>query len=155
MVDAEPSAFAGPLEDRVAIRELMDTHAHGVMTRDPQLWGSIWAEDAFWDLPEYPDLGGFTGRAAIVEAWSASMERYGLDKMAKPMVYFMQPGSILIEGNRAKTVAYTHELYEHPDTGELIRAHGRYDDEAEKRDGRWYFTRRAYRIVHEDRRPAD
>ncbi len=71
--------FTGPLEDRVAIRELMDTHAHGVMTLDAALWGSIWAEDAYWELPEYPDLGGFSGKEAIVAGWTESMKHYGLD----------------------------------------------------------------------------
>lgn len=137
-------AFTGPLEDRVAIRELMDTHAHGVMTKDPELWGSIWAEDAHWELLEYPDLGGFDGREAIVAAWTASMERYGLENMTKPMVYFMQPGAIAVEGDKAAATAYTIEIYDDPDTGKRIHTTGRYDDELEKREGQWQFTRRAY-----------
>lgn len=143
-------AFTGPLEDRVAIRELMDTHAHGVMTRDPELWGSIWAEDAYWELPEYPDLGGFDGKETIVGAWTASMRRYGLDNMTKPMIYFMQPGAIEVSGNRAKTVAYTIEIYDDPETNKRTRTTGRYDDELEKRDGRWLFTRRSYRSILND-----
>ena len=142
--------FTGPIEDRLAIRELMDTHAHGVMSQDAELWGSIWAEDAFWDLPEYPDLGGFTGRETIVAAWASSMERYGLDNMTKPMLYFMQPGSIEVDGNTAKTVAYTIEVFDDPGTGKRTRTTGRYDDELEKRDGQWLFTRRSYRSIHND-----
>jgi hypothetical protein len=143
--------FSGPIEDRLMIRELMNTHAHGVMTKDPEIWGSIWAEDAFWELADYPDLGAFEGKDVIVSGWIESMKVYGLDKMAKPMVYFMEPGAIEVEGNKAKAVAYTHEVYEHPETGELIRGHGRYDDELEKRDGQWVFTKRVYAIVHEQR----
>lgn len=143
-------AFTGPLEDRVAIRELMDTHAHGVMTKDAELWGSIWAEDAFWELPEYPDLGGFAGKQAIVDAWAASMERYGLDDMTKPMIYFMQPGAIEVDGDRARTVAYTIEIYDDPATNKRTRTTGRYDDELEKRGGRWLFTRRSYRSILND-----
>lgn len=142
--------FTGPMEDRLAIRELMDTHAHGVMSQNAELWGSIWAEDAFWDLPEYPDLGGFTGRETIVAAWASSMERYGLDNMTKPMLYFMQPGSIEVDGNTAKTVAYTIEVFDDPGTGKRTRTTGRYDDELEKRDGQWLFTRRSYRSIHND-----
>ena len=86
--------FTGPAEDRLAIRELMDTHAHGVMTRDPELWGSI-----------------------------------------------------EVEGDSAKAVAYTIELYDDPETGARVHTTGRYDDELRKIDGEWKFTRRAYRIV--------
>jgi SnoaL-like domain len=142
--------FTGPIEDRIAIRELMDTHAHGVMSRDAELWGSIWAEDASWSLPDYPDLGAFEGKATIVEVWVESMKRYGLDNCTKPMIYFMQPGSIEVEGNTARAVAYTIEIYDQPDTGKRIHGTGRYDDELEKRGGRWLFTRRAYRVIHED-----
>ena len=143
-------AFTGPLEDRVAIRELMDTHAHGVMAKDAELWGSMWADDAFWALPEYPDLAGFHGKEAIVAAWVESMKHYGLDNCTKPMVYFMQPGSIEVEGDRAKSVAYTIEIFDDPATGKRIHATGRYDDELRKADGRWLFTRREYRTVFSD-----
>ena len=143
--------FTGPLEDRIAIRELMNTHAHGVMTRDVEVWSTIWAEDAYWELPEYPDLGGFSGKDVIVSGWVESMQLYGLNQMAKPMVYFMEPGAIEVSGNRATAVAYTHELYEDPANGELVRGHGRYDDVLEKRDGQWLFVRREYRILHEQR----
>lgn len=143
-------AFTGPLEDRVLIRELMDTHAHGVMTKDPELWGSIWADDAFWELPEFPDLGGFDGKPAIVAGWLESMNHYGLDGMTRPMIYFMQPGSIEVDGDRASAVAYTIEIYDDPASGKRIHANGRYDDQLEKRDGRWLFTRRSYRTVFAD-----
>lgn len=144
-------AFTGPLEDRLAIRELMDTHAHGVMTRDAELWGSIWSEDAFWDLPEYPDLGGFSGKERIVAGWIESMASYGLDNCTKPMIYFMQPGSIEVVGERARAVAYTIEIYDDPVKQQRVQANGRYDDQLEKRDGNWQFTRREYRIINEIR----
>lgn len=142
--------FTGPIEDRIAIRELMDTHAHGVMSKDAILWGSIWADDASWSLLDYPDLGAFEGKAAIVAAWSESMKSYGLDNCTKPMVYFMQPGSIEVDGDRATAVAYTIEIYDQPGTGKRIHGTGRYDDELEKRDGKWLFTRRNYGIVFEE-----
>lgn len=139
--------FTGPIEDRVAIRELMDTHAHGVMTRDADLWGSIWAEDAQWELPEYPDLGVFTGRETIVAGWVESMKAYGLDNMTRPMIYFMQPGSIEVDGDEASAVAYTIEIYDDPQTGKRVYNNGRYDDRLRRIDGAWKFTYRAYRIV--------
>lgn len=142
--------FTGPVEDRMAIRELMDTHAHGVMTKDADLWGSIWADDASWSLLDYPDLGAFEGKAAIVAAWTESMKAYGLDNCTRPMVYFMQPGSIEVDGNRATAVAYTIEIYDQPGTNKRIHGTGRYDDELEKRDGKWLFTKRNYGIVFEE-----
>jgi SnoaL-like domain len=143
-------SFTGPIEDRIAIRELMDTHAHSVMTRDAELWGSIWAEDASWSLRDYPDLGDFIGRDTIVTAWSESMKSYGLENCTKPMIYFMQPGSIEVNGNRATAVAYTIEIYDQPGTNKRIHGTGRYNDTLEKRDGQWLFTRREYQIMLEE-----
>lgn len=142
--------FTGPLEDRLAIRELMDTHAHGVMTRDAALWGSIWAADASWSLLDYPDLGAFEGKEAIVAAWTDSMKSYGLENCTKPMIYFMQPGSIEVDGDRATAVAYTIEIYDQPGSGRRIHGTGRYDDELERRNGKWLFTKRSYRIMLEE-----
>lgn len=142
--------FTGPVEDRIAIRELMDTHAHGVMMKDAEIWGSIWAEDAYWELPDYPDLGGFTGKQVIVDGWVESMKAYGLDNCTKPMIYFMQPGSIEVDGDAATAVAYTIEIYDDPITGKRIHTTGRYNDELRRIDGAWKFTRRAYRTVFAD-----
>ncbi|MEM9313645.1 MAG: nuclear transport factor 2 family protein [Pseudomonadota bacterium] len=145
--------FTGPLEDRVAIRELMNTHAHGVMTRDADLWGAIWADDAHWELLDYPDLGGFSGKESIVGAWIESMKRYGLEDMQKPMVYFMEPGAIEVDGDRATAVAYTHEVYQDPETRKVIRGFGRYDDKLERRAGRWLFVRRDYTVMYANEEP--
>lgn len=142
--------FTGPIEDRIAIRELMDTHAHGVMMKDAELWGSIWAEDAYWELPDYPDLGAFVGKKVIVDGWIESMKVYGLDNCTKPMIYFMQPGSIEVDGDAATAVAYTIEIFDDPATGKRIHTTGRYNDELRRIDGAWKFTRRAYRTVYAD-----
>jgi ketosteroid isomerase-like protein len=141
-------SFTGPLADRIEIRELMETYAHGVMNRDAEIWGSVWAEDAYWGLPEYPDLGGFDGRPAIVAGWIESMQHYGLDACTRPMIYVMTPGAIDVTGNTATAVAYTSEIYDDPATGKRIHARGRYDDELKKSDGGWLFSRREYRIMH-------
>ena len=66
------------------------------------------------------------------------------------MIYLMTPGSIEVDGDRAAAVAYTIEIYDDPQSGKRIHTTGRYDDQLEKRDGQWLFTRRSYRIVLED-----
>jgi len=143
--------FTGPLEDRIAIREVMKTYAYAVMTIDAELWASTWAEDAYWALPEYPDLGGFEGKKAIVDAWVGSMKVYGLDDMKRPMVYLAHPGRIEVDGDAARATTMTIEIYQHPETGETVHGNGHYEDELARIDGKWVFTRREYRIFHERR----
>lgn len=137
-------AFTGPLEDRVAIRELLDSYAHAVMTRDAQAWAQTWAEDGYWALPEFPDLGGFSGRTAIVAAWTESMKRYGLAGATRPMIYVAHPGEIHVEGDRARAISYTSEIFDDPASGKTMRLRGRYVDELARIEGAWRFTRREY-----------
>ncbi|NBC37788.1 DUF4440 domain-containing protein [Novosphingobium sp. FSY-8] len=140
-------SFRGPLADRVAIRELIETYAHGVMTRDADLWGATWTDDAYWALPEFPDLGGFSGKAAIVEGWVGSMKVYGLDNCTKPMIYVATPGSIVVEGDTATAVVYTSEIFDDPTSGKRLRVRGRYDDELVRAGEGWLFQRRTYRTM--------
>jgi hypothetical protein len=142
------SGYSGPLEDRILIRELMETYAHAVMTKDADLWGSTWAEDAFWALPEFPDLGGFTGKTAIVAGWVESMKAYGLSNCTKPMIYGVTPGAIAVEGDGARAVCYTSEIFDDPASGQTLRVRGRYDDVLARIEGHWLFTRREYRTMH-------
>lgn len=141
-------SFTGPIEDRIAIRELMESYACAVMEIDADAWGATWAEDAFWELPEVPDLEGFQGRAAIVQAWVGSMKMYGLEDCTKPMIYTVMPGRIAIEGDRAQAVCFTSEIYQDPETRKETRVRGRYDDSLVKAGGQWRFARRSYRIMH-------
>ena len=65
--------FKGPLEDRIAIRELCETYADAVVRADAGDWGKVWSEDAHWDL-----MGNkVDGREAIVAFWKQAMS--GLD----------------------------------------------------------------------------
>ncbi|QQN73431.1 nuclear transport factor 2 family protein [Croceicoccus sp. YJ47] len=132
--------FTGPLEDRIAIRELIDTYADAVTQRDPELWGSTWAEDAHWTMPDYPEFPAQTGRENIVKLWTEAMAQY------PGIIFEAYCGSIEVDGDTAKVRAYTSEVYDQD--GVTKRDRGEYDDECVKIDGRWYFQRRAFRNIH-------
>ena len=61
-------AFSGPLEDRVAIRELMDTYADAICRVDPDDYAACWADEgAVWSIPWYPQIGTIEGKDKILE----------------------------------------------------------------------------------------
>ncbi|WP_239806215.1 nuclear transport factor 2 family protein [Croceicoccus hydrothermalis] len=126
-------AFTGPIEDRLAIRELLETYSNGVTEKNAESWGACWALDAYWALPEFPDLDG---REAIVDAWVKSMDIYGLDNCTKPMIYVTTPGSIVFDGDAARGHSFTSEIFQDPESGRDMRVRGRYDDEIARIDGR-------------------
>lgn len=137
--------FSGPAEDRLAIRELLEAYADAVTRNDADDWGMTWAEDARWEMPDYPEFPPQNGREAIVGLWVEAMSHY-------PGIMFEAwPGSIEIDGETAKVRSYTSEVYEKD--GKVCRDRGVYTDECVKRDGRWYFSRREFRSIHRQHVP--
>lgn len=135
--------FTGPIEDRVAIRELIDTYADATNLRDAELWGSLFAEDASWQLPDFPEYGDTVGRAAIVAKWAAAVADH------ERLAYIATPGAIEVEGDRATARLYTSEVYTAKD-GDTVRRRGRYDDVLVKRDGRWLVAEHVFRTLHQE-----
>lgn len=131
------AAFSGPAEDRVALRELLDTYADAVTRRDAADWGACWTEDAEWSLPDIPEVGLVNGREAIVALWSAAMEQF------PGLVFRAWPGSIRIAGERAEMRSYTCETFERD--GASVTVLGAYVDLCLKQDGAWKFGRREFR----------
>ncbi|MEG3176501.1 nuclear transport factor 2 family protein [Sphingomonas sp. RB3P16] len=132
--------FTGPAEDRLALRELLETYADAVTRCDPAAWGATWAEDGEWSLPDYPEIGITYGRDAIVAMWSKAMTHY-------PGIMFEAwPGSIQVTGDTAVLWSYTAEVYDWPDG--VHRDRGRYDDVCVKIGGQWFFQRRTFRNIH-------
>lgn len=137
--------FTGPFEDRLAIRELIETYADAVVRRDADAWGATWAEDGEWSLPDYPEIGTTRGRPAIVTMWIEAMKSY-------PDILFQAwPGSIEVSGNTATMRSYTSEVYDKD--GITMRDRGVYEDRCVKVDGRWYFQSRSFRNVHRQHAP--
>lgn len=131
--------YTGPLEDRVAIRELLETYGDAVNQRDAEVWSSTWAEDGAWTLLEMDTVHG---RGRIVEMWTAAMSQF-------PGVVFIPTlGMIHIEGNTARMRSYTCEVYDDSGTGQTRRDYGQYDDELVKIGGDWKFKSRRFHYLH-------
>ena len=132
--------FTGPVEDRLAIRELLDTYADAVTRVDVAAWGACWAEDSEWALPDYPEIGTTRGRTAIVAMWVEAMKAY-------PGIMFEAwPGSIEVDGDEATMRSYTSEVYDQ--NGKTIRDRGLYEDRCIRDGGKWVFASRNFRNIH-------
>lgn len=130
--------FEGPIEDRLAIRERIEAYADAVFRRDADSWIANWAEDAVWSLPGFE----VSGRDNIRAAWLQAMSAFPL------AAFFASPGAIRVEGRTAQARVYTQEVLTLADGG-LRRIVGAYEDDLVKVDGAWLFSRRDYRILHD------
>ena len=130
--------FKGPLEDRIAIRELQETYADAVVRANAEDWGKVWTADARWEL-----MGTkVDGREAIVAFWKQAMS--GLDAVS----FQCMPSSLEITGDRASGRCQTQEYLKVKD-GTTRAVGGLYTDKMVRQDGVWLFSERIYRIVAE------
>jgi ketosteroid isomerase-like protein len=130
--------FTGPLEDRVAIQELNGTYADGVVRFDAATWGSVWADDAHWNLMGHE----VNGKAPIVEFWKGAMS--GLEAVSFQCV----PCMIEVTGDTAKSRVQTQEILK-PNDAPARHVGGLYEDELARIDGQWRFTSRKFKIIAE------
>ena len=128
---------SGPLEDRLAIRELVESYNDAVMRFDADAWGANWAEDAIWDLGQ----GSHQGRDTIVAAWLEAMSRFSF------VGFFASAGPVTVDGETAHATWYQQEFL-HLKEGGKMGITGRYEDDYVKLDGRWYFSKRVYSVLN-------
>jgi ketosteroid isomerase-like protein len=132
-------AFDGPLADRLAIRERIDSYSDAVFRRDAEAWIANWIEDATWSLPGL----SVTGKDAIKALWVDAMAGFSF------AAFFAVPGHIRIDGDRAEGRVYTREVLVDHD-GKVRKIIGAYDDTLAKQGGVWLFTRRVYDILRQE-----
>jgi ketosteroid isomerase-like protein len=129
---------SGPLEDRLAIRELVDSYNDAVMRFDGEAWASNWTDDATWSLP---GAGDITGKDNFFPIWQGAMDGFSF------VGFFASAGPMVIDGDTAHATWYQQEFL-HEKTGTKRTVTGRYEDDYVKVDGRWFFKKRVYSIMN-------
>ena len=64
------------MEEKLAIRELLDKYCDGVNQRDAEIWGSTWSENAIWEIPHL-DIKN-EGKETIINVWNEAMKGLSL-----------------------------------------------------------------------------
>jgi uncharacterized protein (TIGR02246 family) len=130
--------FSGAIEDRLAIRERIESYNDAVFRHDADDWAECWAEDAQWNVAGYEA----SGRTAIRDLWVKLMANYAQVSM------FVNHGALAIDGDQAESRCYIIEMQKKQDGGEMLLS-GRYDDRLKRDgDGAWRFVSRSYTVLH-------
>jgi len=131
-----------PLDDELALRNLMARYVDAVNRYDADAWIATWEEDAVWYLLEPPARG----RDAILALWRQMMASFECA--------LMLPSSCLFEvaGDTASGHWYLHE-YLRDRQGVATAVLSRYQDTYARRGGQWRFQTRRYQFLYQG--PAD
>jgi len=131
---------SGSIEDRLAIRELVEAFANEAMRINPETWGATWADrdDASWKLVSFPEA--VTGKNNIVEKFTTVMAYVGFLSMTSV------PADLDFNGDTASGKAYCRE-WVYAKTGAQKQIVGCYHDEYVKQNGNWLFKSRDYEIL--------
>jgi SnoaL-like domain len=128
----------GPIEDRLAIRELIETFAIGAMRKNSEIWGSTWAEDGSWKIDSLDQHAvGKCNVIAVFEKLMLNIEFVSMNSF---------PAELVIDADKAHGKAYNQELIFPKAGGQKILV-GCFHDEYVKRNGRWYFLSRVYETM--------
>ncbi|WP_397605957.1 nuclear transport factor 2 family protein [Sphingorhabdus sp.] len=137
--------FNGPIEDRLAIRELLDSYSDAVIRRDQILWSSCWAMNASWHLGSQI----IVGRDAILSHWIDMKANSRGIKGSYTRAFFNFPGAVNIDGDKAQGWSYTNELLV-DDENMTYHLNGMYSDLYVRENGQWVFEERVFAKLHID-----
>lgn len=135
------------LEDKAALKNLVDTFSVLSDTKEANLQGLLFTEDAkVTTVFDGKVLADLKGRKQIVERFGAFLA--SVDQL------FHQNGqqTVTINGNTAQGISYCQvTLITHQGTKKLITMQGvRYKDEYVKQNGRWYIKNRFSEFMWRD-----
>lgn len=135
--------FAGPAEDRLAIRELYGTYADCAFRQDRAGFLACWSADGTWSTP----FGEVSGQQELSAQWDTIWQTM------QSMGFFTEIGSIAVAGDHATARAWCREILNLPD-GRIRKIVGRYDDELRREADGWRFVRRTYAVLIAENPPA-
>jgi ketosteroid isomerase-like protein len=129
-------AFKGPIEDRLAIRDLYGLYADASSRGSREDFLACWADDCLWTT----HLFSRSGKAELGQQWDALWENFA------SLGFLSEIGAIEVDGDRATARCLASETIRLT-SGGVYRLIGRYEDRLVRRNGAWLFSRRDYQPV--------
>ncbi|WP_321390668.1 nuclear transport factor 2 family protein [Emcibacter sp.] len=127
-----------PIEDQLAIQELINTFLAACWRKDSTLWGNTFAEDGSWkiDMLDEPVVG----REKVVAVYEGLMQHIEF------VTITAFANELVIDGDKATGKVYSNENIIRKDGGQMILV-GCHHDEYVKHGGRWYFQSRRFETL--------
>jgi hypothetical protein len=127
------------IEDRLQILDLHARYASTSSRSDREGWLDCWTDDGQW----HAHIFQCDGKAAIAAQYDQIMVAF--DKL----FFISQPGVVTLDGDVARGQSQAMEIAHFKDGG-FFKLAGIYEDQFERRGGRWLFRRRDYQPLVQD-----
>jgi len=137
-------SFTGPLEDRLEIRELLDSYADASIRHDIDDIAECWSNDSLWCF----ELGEFHGKEQIRKALFGLKDQYGGVHRADIRLYTSSLGSICVDGFSTVGRSYASIFAGVSGTSISSDIFGVYEDRYIKLENRWLFKSRHFKSLH-------
>lgn len=147
MQDKDITARVRTLEDRAALKALVDTFSNLADTKSIDAQVLLFTEDASVVSHAAGQTSSLQGRKQIGEAFSGFLARF------QTVYHINGQQTVDIQGDRATGTAYSLVVLIGEDGGKLYRNTSgvTYQDEYVRRDGRWLIAKRASNFVWSNR----
>lgn len=132
-------AFSGPMEDRLAIRELYDTYGDGSSRGDVDTFLSCWTDDCQWNTHVFSR----SGKDEITTQWHELWANF--EKVA----FFGNVFAIEVDGDTASARSIAREIVGLKGGG-VFKLSGLYHDKLVRQNGQWLFKQRNYEMLVEE-----
>lgn len=132
-------AFTGPIEDRLAIRELYGAYGDSSAQRDGEAFLACWTDDGQWNSHIFQR----SGKPELREQWDllwTNFEKVG---------FLGEIGAIEIDGDKASCRSVAREIILLKGGG-VYKLVGQYHDQVVRQNGKWLFARRDYQPFVEE-----
>ena len=127
--------FTGPVEDRLKIRERIDSYCDAVSRKALDDYLACWTEDG----ARLGQGGECRGIAELRAHWD------GIWQALSKMAFMAQIAAIEVTGDHARARSYCLEILQLRGGG-THRLIGTYDDKLRRINGEWLFSERNYRV---------
>ncbi len=128
----------GSIEDRLAIRELIESFSAAVIRIDAEAFAATFAEEGIWILPSVPD--GTRSRAKICEVFKEKLS------YVEHIHMIGFPADMQLDGDRGQGKVFCKEQI-YTKTGDEKVLIGCFHDEYVRENGEWCFQSRNYEVI--------
>jgi ketosteroid isomerase-like protein len=142
-ISSEEAKSVQLVKDELEIRGLAEKFSDAANRKDGAQFQSLWTNDAVWKIGP-PINMEFKGKANMGASVTHMLDLWDF------FVQLSGPGVVTINGDKATARFYVNEVARKKDDKSGNYNLSMYEDELQKVDGKWLFSKRTYNTIYQE-----